>query len=206
MRLGLPRISRYHAADCASLHGEFEGWDEERQISFSKHLIGIIAKHKPFGMAFGASLEDYAAVFPELSEHQQRIQCYKFCADRCFNELALVMQRCFPNEGVVVFHDSGDFVAPAFEAFRHYETNPQFVSFAPLPWRRCPAMQPADLLAYEGVKLADRRLQGDEYIRKSMQAIMGEQVPMSVAYIRRGAFQEVMDRMVATGEGLRGTV
>jgi len=35
----LKQLSRYHAADCASCVGEFEGWSVGRQIRLTKKLI-----------------------------------------------------------------------------------------------------------------------------------------------------------------------
>src|SRR5262249_9974035 len=58
---GFPPITRYHAADCSSLVGEFDrskGWDNDRQLRLIKRLIEIITKkrkHPVVGFALTAS-------------------------------------------------------------------------------------------------------------------------------------------------------
>ena len=39
---GLPELSRYHAAECASRRGEFTGWTTERQVRLVKRFQDIL--------------------------------------------------------------------------------------------------------------------------------------------------------------------
>jgi hypothetical protein len=197
-RNGLKPLSRYHAADCASCVNEFAGWDHNRQIRLTKRLIEILFSQKKrglWGIGFGASLEDFAGMFGGRASGQPdaiRKACYRICVLECLKELCLVMERNFPGQKVTIFHDSGAFVAEAQYVFQNFEgCKDQFVSLSPLRWQDCPALQMADLIAYEVMKMAHKRLKGDEAIRKSLQAIMGKKIPGTFAWIRRGAFQEV---------------
>jgi hypothetical protein len=68
IKKGFPPISRYHAADCSSLRGEFaedKGWDGARQLRLSKKLLGVIIKHRPHGVVVGGSIEQYLRYFPD---------------------------------------------------------------------------------------------------------------------------------------------
>lgn len=131
-----------------------------------------------------------------------RRACYRIVVLECLKELCLVMTNSFPGERVTIFHDSGKFVAEAQYVFQQFDDcKDQFVSLAPLKWQDAPSLQMADLIAYEVMKMAHKRLQGDEAIRKSLQAIMGKEIPGTYAWIKRGAFQEVME-MIKRDPGL----
>jgi hypothetical protein len=198
IKKGLKPLSRYHAADCASRRGEFEGWHQDRQIRLTKRLIEMLQEQRTSGLwavAIGASLEDFVDIEPSLSKHQLKKECYKFCVNLALRHLCHAMKNYFPGEKVTIFHDSGDFVADAQYAFSKFtDCSDQFVTLAPLRWDQAIALQPADMIAYEVMRLADKRFQGDSAIRKSLQQIMGKEIPGVYAYLKRGAFQEFKRR------------
>ena len=67
---GRPTLSRYHAADCSSLVGEFRGWNVEEQITFTKELHAAIKRRKGWlnTIAYSIPLADLVEYFPECTE------------------------------------------------------------------------------------------------------------------------------------------
>ena len=64
-------INVFHATDCQSFHGEFEGWDKESRDQFVAKLLPVIPKHEIAGMVIGVNLVDLAEAMedrPELLE------------------------------------------------------------------------------------------------------------------------------------------
>ena len=151
---GLKPLSRYKAADCASRCNEFKGWSKERQIRFTKRLVGILEKYRRYGLwalGFAASLEDFSEIEPSLSGHKLRKECYKFCVQFCLTELCSVIEKHFATEKVTIFHDSGDFVADAQYVFnKFHDRNGQLATLAPLRWEKSVALQPADFFCIRG--------------------------------------------------------
>src|SRR5581483_11094217 len=67
---GRTPLSRYHASYCSSCYGEFRGWTNDEQISFTKDLLAVFRRQKHFlnVTAYTVPLDGFARVFPECSE------------------------------------------------------------------------------------------------------------------------------------------
>lgn len=61
--------------------------------------------------------------------------------------------------------------------YRHH-----FVTVAPGDWQTFPALQPADLLAYEGFKLIAAHKRGTDDLRKSLESVIGHGVEIRAEY------------------------
>jgi hypothetical protein len=65
---------------------------------------------------------------------------------------------------------------------------------APLRWQDCLLLQPADLLAFEGMKRIDGHLRGNSAIRKSFAALLGKKVDIGVAVFTDAYLREIKKR------------
>jgi len=193
---GLKPISRYHASDCANLAGEFSEWSAQRQIPFVRKLIEIIGRNKPTGFAFGASRDDLLAYYPQLKRNWKEI-LYYLCLTACLEEIGIIVEQRFPHERVAVIHERSEFDGKARLAFdnklasQNFLQGKYFTTIAPLNWQDCVALQPADMLAYEGFKVFESHRQNNEKLRKSLQKIVGSKVPLRVGWVRKEYFENL---------------
>jgi hypothetical protein len=201
-----PPISRYHASDCANLKGEFDrskGWDTDRQIRFSKKLLEIIGKNKPIGIVMGGSVDDYLHHFTGDAANKCRNGLYFFSICVVMDQIAQAMKMYYPDEKVAIYYDRGKFSGMADRAFRSMVDDPRnsdiskyFVTMAPMGWEDCTLLQPADLLAYEGLKRIDGSLNDNDAIRKSLQALIGSEVDLCIGHFTRKSFEKLIDDKV----------
>lgn len=199
---GLMPLPRYHATDCANCKNAFEGWSIDRQIAFTKDLLQIVARFELRGFAFGASLRDISSVLSDdLDAEKRKHITYGLCIRLCLQEIGKYILRDFPLERITVIHDSGGLIASAQEAFSGLmedEGSPErdaFISLAPMRWQDCVALQAADLLAYEGMKLTADGLLGKENVRKALQAIVDERLLLFAGYLPLGSFETFARRI-----------
>jgi hypothetical protein len=202
VKKGFPPISRYHASDCSSLRGEFDtskGWDTARQIRFSKRLLDILAKGKPIGIVLGGSVDDYLRHFSSDMK-QWREGLYYLCICAVMDQIAQIMSTYFPNDKVTVYYDRGRFSGMASKAFHSIMDDPRndaiskyFVTMAPMGWEDCALLQPADLIAFEGFKRVDGSLNGNEAIRKSLQAMLGSKIDVAIGRFTDEAFKVLIE-------------
>jgi hypothetical protein len=194
---GFKPISRYHATDCGNLKREFStenGWDVPRQIHFTKKLIDVLgAVHpRPVGIAVGLSIRKLKTERPDLEALDIKKQAYFLCMCECLANIGEAMDGMFPTEKVSVVHErSNDFDHAALSAFNDMFASVRFpyvhyfTTIAPGGWEDFPALQPADLIAYEGFKLTASRKRGQNDLRKSLQAVIGHNI-----VIRAGFFKD----------------
>ena len=108
---GLMSLTRYHASDCASRHGEFEGWTIQRQIALTKRLVTIMTNHppqtKPLVFAFGFSLWEAKEIFKGMSPELARRDMYRYCVVQCLREIGGIMQKFYTNERITFIHEIG---------------------------------------------------------------------------------------------------
>jgi hypothetical protein len=187
VKKGFPPISRYHAADCSSLRGEFDrskGWDNERQRRFTKRLIETITskrKHLIIGFALSASMDNFQIAYRNRKIAEKNV--YRHLLLQFGVLVGEFMAAHCPDERVSIFYDHV-LSEPARYAYLTLKDDDcpyhdLYVTMAPLTWKDAIALQPADLLAYEGQKAAhlalsiddDKKLQAK--FRKSLRAMLG---------------------------------
>lgn len=187
-------IERYHAADCANLKRDFaakHGWTIKRQIGFTKKLISIIgeADLQPIGIVIGMSLKELKLVRPDFDDKELKWWAYRFCMGECLDNIGKAVHAWFTDDTVSVIHEaSGELNSAALEAFQDMKKSRrsythQFTTLAPGSWKTFPALQPADMIAYEGFKLTSSRKRGEDNLRKSLEKAIGYGVK-----IRAGIF------------------
>jgi hypothetical protein len=201
IKRGFPPISRYHATDCANLKNEFseeKGWDIPRQIRLSKKLIEIVGRYRIAGIVGGGGIADFVKHFPGDKE-RCKDGLYYFSVIKFLALTCEAMKKYFPNERVSVFYERGQFGGMAQRAFDSLMSDPRnadcskyFVTMAPLGWEDCVPLQPADLMAYEGLKRVDGSLRGEDNIRRSLQALMGKNVSLTIGHFTDRSFGEMV--------------
>lgn len=205
IKRGEAPISRFHAADCSNRRKEFHGWSVPRQTLFFKKLVGIICDHEVFGIAWGSSFKDLEAYFPDYKRKKSQDVLYYLCMQQCLGDLAGIMYRNYPGERVTVFHDSG-FNGTAQLALQKYrrdrpDASRSILTIAPLEWKDSIALQPADLMAYEGSKACFRHRNNVPEMRRSFHRMLGSKdVSLSVGYLDETVFKSA--REDAEGKGL----
>jgi hypothetical protein len=193
-------ILRYHATDCANLKRQYKTWTIERQIQLTKKLIGILggARPLPVGVAVGLSMEELMGARPDLDEKQIKWAAYFLCMCECFHNIGEAMDELFPSERVSVIHDgSSDFDTAALGAYqqmhesRRFPYAHYFFGIAPGKWQDFVALQPADLIAYEGFKLTAARKRGQDDLRKSLQNVLGHRIVVRAGFYREHGLKEL---------------
>jgi len=194
VKKGHPPITRYHATYCANLKKEFSatnGWSVERQIQLTKKLIGIVgnADPQPIGIVIGLSLNELRLVRPDFTDKELKWWAYRFCMGDCLNNIGKAVHEWFTHDTVTVIHDGdgGDLDVAALEAYQDVKRSRrsyahQFVAMTPGEWRNYPALQPADMLAYEGFKFTAARKRGSQTLRKSLEGFIGHDVIIRAGY------------------------
>lgn len=204
LKRGETPISRFHAADCSNRRGEFSGWSVARQTLFFKKLVGILCGHEVFGIAWGSSFKDQIAHFPHYKRKTAQDVLYYLCMQQCLGDLAGIMYRNYPGERVTVFHDSG-FNGTAQLALQKYrrdrpDASRSILTIAPLEWKDSIALQPADLMAYEGSKACFRHRNDVPEMRRSFHRMLGSKdISLSVGYLDETVFKSAREAAEEVG-------
>lgn len=182
---GRPQISRFHASDCESRRGEFEGWTVSEQIEFIKGLIAVFrtGRRPRFITAYTMPLESFAKEFPKDARSPLK-PCYALLIKYLMIEVADQYEKAKGRGevrpiSIALIHDRSSYDATILRAFNQFvgdETfggRAYFSSITPLGWENCIPLQAADLVAYENMKEADRIVAQDRRDRrKSLAALL----------------------------------
>jgi hypothetical protein len=198
---GHPPISRYHATDCANLKREFgedRGWNIPRQIALSKRLCEIISKNGPTGIVIGGRVADVRN-YLRVPKENARKALYELTFTMHLLTVAEVMRSHYPNDRVTVYWDrSKDFSPIARECFDRLMSDSGvshlsrfFVTGSPLGWEDCVALQPADLMAFEGFKRISSGTTGRNDLRRSLRAMLGKQTEIVIGAYSEENFAEL---------------
>jgi hypothetical protein len=176
-------ISRYHAADCSSLKGEFEGWTVAEQIEFTKSLLLACKKSKFFdATSYSMPLDDFVEEFPEFKQDPIGY-CYVCLLDFLMIEMVRRITESKAKQGstkevhILLFHDRCAYDAALLQAFNRRMKDETFVgkemfsTIAPLSSMECIPLQAADLVAYENFKDSEGNLVGRKR-RKTLELLL----------------------------------
>jgi len=175
---GRRELSRFHAADCSSLVGEFKGWTVTEQVEFMAGLIKVFRRHPLAVISYTLDLRDLIAELPESEANPRGLahvllltHIMKFIAEKILSD------RRYTDEEITLVHDRSDCDAVLLEAFDHMRNDKTFVrreQFAGISaqrWKDCIPLQLADFLAYENFKVIERESAGHPR-RRSMELIL----------------------------------
>jgi hypothetical protein len=181
-KAGRQTISRYHAGDCASYHGEYTNWSRENnnaeQIAFFKELLAVLRKYPLNAIGYTLNLDELAQEIPGLEDKQVAFG-YAIILQYVMWALGkFVAEKQAVGERITLFHDRAEgytgVISRAFESMvkkEDFKYTERFVTIAPLAWQDCVCLQPADLIAYENVEETERHM-GTGKLRRSLEAIL----------------------------------
>jgi len=175
-------LSRYHATDCASMHGDYEGWTVPEQIEFVQGLLDVFRRTRGVhAVGYTVDLDELCTVFPEWAGDRLETAysvLMKFVMYTIGDDLNR-MARGNPVK-VTLFHDrtaNGKYdptILRSFDYMLHdanFSYPHYFTTIAPLMWQDCIALQPADLVAFEVFKDAQGKVEARKR-RKSLSALL----------------------------------
>jgi hypothetical protein len=178
---GRQQISRFHAADCSSCKGEFNGWGVDEQIAFSKKLLGIFKRYLTSVIAYTFPVDEFKAVFPQHANNPYP-QMYGFLVKFIMLQLIEEIEKDgrVPTSHVCIalLHDRSSHDSDMHSAFNFVMNNDPtftkqryFSSITSIGWESCIPLQAADLIAYETFKDIDNKAAGRNR-RKSLTSIL----------------------------------
>ncbi len=178
-REGRPEIWRYHAADCSSRRGEFEGWSHAERDCFVLRLFEIFKRIPVHAVGYDLDLDYLCEVFPEWADDRLGAgynllttwllytigdDFESHALDKPIN-IALVHDRTSGHDATILRAFQRLVLDSAFP-YRSY-----FTTISAWSWHHCIALQPADLVAFEVFKDAERRRAARDP-RKSFDALL----------------------------------
>ena len=179
-------INVFHAADCANLEGEFEGWTEPDRDKFVANLLPALAMFDTAGLVVGIHLKALESALenrPDLKEIFG--EPYTCCFHWAVQEIANFALKYGHLERIGFIHEWNDFRGQAQGSFDYIrDTRPTLIDKLSLSFgtkSQYVPLQAADVLAYEGNKRI-RNIHGKP--RRSWLALQPEK------YIRLGHYGE----------------
>jgi len=163
----------FHATDCESNHGEYEGIPRDQNKETYRDLTTCLAQSKVGGIAIAIDLAAQRKVFPgslELAYYRAFLECLTRTAE-CAKNLGEVARLTLDvsteeeyNAGVLYrTMREGD-----LELLQWLAPEISFIS-----WRESPRVQIADLLAFEGWKALDHTVGEIKRKRRSWEILRG---------------------------------
>ena len=175
-------VDVFHATDFNLCEREFKSWkgDTERQIQFSKRFTGCATRRTALGLGFGLHRAAYNEVLEEamrgLQRPDARVSPEAYAIMNCLSHVDRVATEHGLTEqfAVILEHGGGSGDAVALLNMLKETGEPwtdRYVSFTTMP-KSEPALQAADLLAYECWKHITRTQAPDGLpVRKSLLAL-----------------------------------
>jgi len=179
-KAGRPLISRYHASDCSGRRGEFEGWSHDERDAFVLGLFGIFKQIPLHTAVFDMQLNEVCEIFPEWAGDRLEA-AYHLLTTFMMYMIGQDFKKLAPSGVVTMFHDrtagNGKYDPVILRAFNSQMNKPDFIhkehftTIAPMSWKHCIPLQPADLIAFECFKEAEARATARKS-RKSFTALL----------------------------------
>ncbi|MGA3017889.1 MAG: hypothetical protein ABSF62_12280 [Bryobacteraceae bacterium] len=198
---GFPPITRYHATYCAGLSHQFSkanGWDVPRQIKFTKRLCEVLGKQPPRGIVVGGAIADAKAYLDIAGKTRAKDLLYSMCFKMCLLQIAAVMYAEFLDARVKVFYERSEFEGLAKEAYdasiKEHDVLHLFRKFDGADvagWETACALQAADFMAYEGLQCVERSMKGNSKLKKSLNAMIGNKIPIQIMHFKRENFADI---------------
>ena len=180
-----PRISRFHATYCSTGYGEFSDWPPDERIALTKELLKVFDKpsNSLTVSSYAVNLKDLTEIMPQSAGDSKALAyslLLKFVMVEIGNMFAEANKGDTSNIKITLVHDRCAYngvLQTAFDGLLNDETfrfKSIFTNLDPMGWEDCLALQPADLIAYENCKEADRQgLRPDMDMRRSLQYLLG---------------------------------
>jgi hypothetical protein len=164
-------VRRFHASNLNAKRREYEGWNDERKINYSKELLGLLNEQgrRLHAVSCGIYADEYRRIINQDGQTKFGSP-YLVCFKTCIALIASEMESNFPTEDKFsVLLDKNPLDAEAVHIFDSLRGNVSFRQRSrlercvPVNMDDCPSLQPSDLIAYEIFRrLHDRRTQESE--------------------------------------------
>lgn len=160
-RAGRKCISRYHASDCESRHGEFEGWSVPEKKQFVAELLSIINRFHIHILGITLDKAELLEIYPEIKEERVDRESYAGLAWLLFPEIVREARRLDTCPAVKIVYEHGkvsQHMMNTFDRWRasHLLDAQMFDSIEKDTWKVLP-LQAADLVAFEAMKDRDNQ-------------------------------------------------
>jgi len=162
---GRKALRRYHATECNARDNDFEGWSESEQRDLTSRLLAIINRHPLKAVSFSIDLRALEKIISGKdligSAYAVTTLFLMYGLGRWIDDKNVNKEE---NLHLTLIHDHCDWDEEMLTRFKSLKEDPQFAygryltTLAPLGWKDCILLQPADLMAYENMKDAERRL------------------------------------------------
>ena len=209
-KAGRPAFSRYHASDCSSRHGEFEGWTHSERDAFVIGLFGIFKRVPTHTCVYDMQLDELCEVFPEWAG--DRLEA-AYTLNTMFllyligNDFKKHSQGRQPR--INLFHDqtasNGKYDPTILRTFNTQINRPDFIyrdyftKIASMRWQQCIPLQPADLVAFENYKEVQAKMEARRS-RKSFEALINmEEFGIHSKTFQKQALIEMRESMIKEG-------
>lgn len=152
------KVKRFHASHLNFKSHEYEGWDDTEKIAYSAELLAVLGK---VGMSLAAiTCGMFADEYRELISDEGRRKMgspYIACFNSCITRVARAMDERGMPAGIKfsALIDEDDEYLLAIDRFNKIRDDPNFqhrermATCTPGNMELIPALQPADLIAYE---------------------------------------------------------
>ncbi len=188
-------VKRSHAAPLNARDGEYLGWDIRKQQQYSKRLLRALQKRGGALQvtSIGIHADSYRHLFSV--EAQERFgHPYIACFKMCIAMLASYMRKLPEDHRLSVIFEQNELSADIVRAFNLLKTLDQelgsrLATCTPGQWDKHVALQPADLVAYESMRLIKAQRSGSD-IRWAFKQLFGISGFMGY-YLDRASLEEM---------------
>jgi len=208
-------ISRFKASDCSCFKNEFSDWTKEEQVRFLEGALTVLGRHTMVMFSYTCQLRDFEDQFPEANNaHKTKALAYAILLYYLMKDMGerILGNKKYSSESISIVHDqTAGFDAVLLDAFNdqladeNFKFRKQFTTIAPMSWKDCVLLQPADLIAYENFKISERVHSGHG-MRKIMEYILdlrsvggrgAELTPENVRTIRGSLTKDQLHKLFA---------
>jgi hypothetical protein len=173
-------VKRYHASPLNARDGEFSGWTSERSIEYSKRLLDVLKKRGP-GLqvtSMGIHADAYRNIFSEGAQDRfghPYIACFK----GCLAMIALQMSNLPADwKFSVIFErnkELNEAIVRSFYLLKEMDSDigPRMGTCTPGQWDENIALQAADLVAYESMRLLKNKRKDQVKMRHAFKSLTG---------------------------------
>jgi len=201
------KITRFHATDMNCKGKEYKNWNKQMCRRFSKALIDLIARRKMGAIAIACDMDAIRSVFPKGDAAGMMRRTYVLCMKQVMVDVAIVMEKYFSGDTVLLVHDHGSWDQYALEAYNLMVDEPGwsrrgvFEGLVAKTNQDAIGLQAADMIAYEvfkGVKA--KTISSDAEMRAVMKEFGKRDVPITARWINLPAAEALYKIMKDSGK------
>jgi hypothetical protein len=171
-------VSRFHAAPLNARHGEYAGWDRVQQQQYSKRFLKAFQKRggNLQVTSIGIHADAYRQLF-SLQAQERFGHPYIACFKMCIAMLASYMRKLPSEYQLSVIFERNELSADIVKAFYllkdlDADIGSRLATCIPGQWDKNVSLQPADLVAYESMRLIKDKRTGTD-MRWAFKQLLG---------------------------------